>query len=193
MILKTCSYITPHLGFHQTVYIIKGKYEGLFLAAHQSDLVRWFTNRITSVCTVCVCVRVRACMCVRDRRTRRNSQWSCYWRSWCWIRPRWRRSGRPRQRWWTTEKHTKAEDSCTTPILHSSSEWGQTHLSPHFVFWHDRSDVTHLSGLSVVQSPPSQFEVSSLPTLERVGLFHQVPLLQHSLTHTHSEPTWPSC
>lgn len=134
---------------------------------------------------VCVC----ACMCVRERRTRRNSRWSCYWRSWCWTQPRLRRSGRPRRRWWTAEKHTKAQDSRTTPILHGSSVWGQTHPSPRYVFWHDRSDVsvTHLSGLSVVQSPPSQFEVSSLPTLERVGLFHQVPLLQHSLTHTHAQ------
>lgn len=62
----------------------------------------------------------------------------------------------------------------------------------HTVLIYDRSEVSvsHLSSLSVIQSPPSQFEVSSLPALERVGLFHQVSLLQHSLTHTHTHTQW---
>lgn len=57
--------------------------------------------------------------------------------------------------------------------------------------------VSHLSCLSVVQSPPSQFEVSSLPPLERVGLFHKVALLQHRLTHRHTNymviSSWIGC
>lgn len=44
-----------------------------------------------------------------------------------------------------------------------------------------RTRVGHLAGLSVVQGSASQFEVASLPALERVGLFHQVSLLQHRL------------
>lgn len=44
--------------------------------------------------------------------------------------------------------------------------------------------LAHLGSLSVVQSPPSQLEVSSLPALERVGLFQQVALLQHRLQHS---------
>lgn len=51
--------------------------------------------------------------------------------------------------------------------------------------------VTHLRSLSVVQSPPSQFEVPALPTLERVGLFHQVPFFQHSLKHIHTHTVSP--
>lgn len=96
---------------------------------------------------MCVCVRAR--MCVREGRTRRNSRWSCYWRSWCWTRPRWRRSGRLRQRWWTVEKHIKAQDSRTTPILRSSSEWGQTHPSPRYVSWRDGSTMSASLTLAV--------------------------------------------
>lgn len=107
-----------------------------------------------------------------------NLQWSCCWRSWCWTQQRWHQSDPLHQRLSTGERDERKQSPDEAWTLGSACNlYDKLPL---------RVRVGHLWGLSIVQSPSSQFEVSSLPALERVGLFHQISLLQHRLQHTES-------